>query len=104
MTHGEFVAAYREGRIRVDVDRGAAARLVSDRLLLPFVLLPVLGAGVALALLGHLVAGASVFVAGLALRYIVRSSSRGFVLNRSLQDPRFYEEVKQKRILLIEPS
>jgi len=104
MTHEEFVAAYQDRSIRVTVDRGAAARLVSGRLLLPFVLLPVLGLGVALALTGHVFAGAAVFIAGLALRFLVRASSHGFVLKRSLQDPRFYEEVKQKRILLIEPS
>lgn len=104
MTHEEFVAAYREGRARVDVDRSAAARLMSDRLLLPFVLLPVLGLGVALALTGGLFAGAAVFIAGLALRFAVRASSQGFVLKRSLQDAGFYEEMKEKRILLVEPK
>jgi len=104
MTHEEFVAAYREGRARVDVDRSAAARLMSDRLLLPFVLLPVLGLGVALALSGRLFAGASVFIAALALRLLVRTSSPGFVLNRALQDAGFYEEVKEKRILTVEPK
>lgn len=104
MTHEEFVAAYRKGTIRVDVDRGAAARLLSERLLLPFVLLPVLGIGVALALVGHLVAGAAVFIAALALRFVVRAGSQGFVLNRALQDSRFYEEVKERRVLLVEPK
>lgn len=104
MTHEEFVAAHREGRIRVDVDRAAAARLVSGRLLLPFVLLPVLGLGVALALTGRLFTGAAVFIAALALRFLVRASSRGFVLNRSLQDAGFYEEMKEKRILRVEPQ
>ena len=102
MTHAEFVAAYREGRLHAKVDRSAAARLVSGRLLLPFVLLPVLGAGVALALLGHLVAGVAVFVGGLALRFVVRASSQGFVINRSLQDERFYEDMREKGILTVE--
>ncbi|MDH4095959.1 MAG: hypothetical protein OEV81_14375 [Betaproteobacteria bacterium] len=92
MTHHEFVAAYREGRLRVHVDRAAAARVVSARLMLPLVLLPVLGAAVALALVGSLVFGALVFLGGLALRFAVRRSAPGFVLQRALADERFYGE------------
>ncbi len=36
MTHAQFVAEYHAGRIRVSIDRAAAARLVSERLLLPW--------------------------------------------------------------------
>ena len=92
MTHAEFVAAYREGRLQVQVDRAGAARQVSARLLLPFVLLPLLGLAVALALVGRLVAGALVFAAALGLRYAVRRSAPGFVLQRALADERFYAE------------
>ena len=86
----------------MSVERRAAARLVSGRLLLPFVLLPVLGSGVALAITGHFFAGAALFVAGLVLRFVVRASSQGFVLNRALQDGAFYEEVKGKGILRVD--
>lgn len=103
MTHGEFISAYQQGAIRVRVERRGAARLVSERLLLPLVLLPVLGSGVALALTGHFFAGAALFVAGLALRFVVRASSQGYVLNRALQDSGFYEEVKAKGILRVDP-
>jgi hypothetical protein len=101
MTHEEFVRAYREGWLRVGVDARAAARIVSARLMLPFVLLPLLGLGVALALTGYLVPGIAVFAAALALRFLVRVSSRGFVLSRALQDRAFYEEAVAKRVLLI---
>ena len=50
MTHSEFVAGYHEGRVRAVIDREAAARFVSGRAVLPLVLLPILGLGVALAL------------------------------------------------------
>jgi hypothetical protein len=99
MTHEQFVRGYHEGRVQVHVDRTAAARLVSARLMLPFVLLPVLGLGVALALTGHLFAGATVFLAALGLRFLVRSSSQGFVLTRALRDPVFYEEMRSRNIL-----
>ena len=92
MTHAEFIAAYREGRLKVQVDKSAAARMVSARLLLPFVLLPVLGLGVALALVGHFIVGALIFLAALALRFAVRRSAPGFVLQRALADERFYAE------------
>ena len=40
LEHPQFVAAFQEGRIRVEVDRQGAVRLMSARLLLPLVLLP----------------------------------------------------------------
>jgi hypothetical protein len=101
MSHHEFVLAFREGRLQVQVDRAAAARLVSSRMMLPFVLLPVLGLGVGLALSGRLFAGIAVFLAALALRQLVRASSRGFVLNRSLQDAAFYEEMVRRGVLIL---
>ena len=92
MTHAEFVAAYREGRLSVQIDRDKAARFVSQRMLLPLFLLPVLGLAVALALAGWMVTGVALFVGAIGFRFIVRASGRGFVLSRSLQDPQFYEQ------------
>jgi len=92
VTHAEFIDAYREGRLKVQVDKSAAARMVSARLMLPLVLLPVMGLGVALALVEHFVIGALVFLAALGLRYAVRRSAPGFVLQRALTDERFYAE------------
>jgi len=90
LPHDEFVAAYRAGRARVSIDRAGAARFVSAQTLLPLVLLPLLGGGVALALLGHFIAGATLFVLALALRHAVRASGQGFVLARALRDAEFY--------------
>lgn len=101
MSHEEFVRAFGERRLQVQIDRAAAARLVSGRLLLPFFLLPLLGLGVALALSGYLFTGIAVFLGALGLRFLVRASSRGFVLNRSLQDPAFYEEMVRRRVLIL---
>ena len=101
MSHEEFVRAFGERRLQVQIDRSAAARLVSGRLLLPFFLLPLLGLGVALALSGYLLTGIAVFLGTLGLRFMVRASSQGFVLNRSLHDPAFYEEMVRRRILIL---
>ena len=102
MTHEDFVAAYQAGRIRVNVDREAAARFVSGRAMLPLVLLPILGLGVALALVGYIVTGLLIFLAAIGLRFLVRRSSDGFLLWRALRDARFYEQVTAARALRIE--
>jgi len=102
VTHEEFVAAYRAGRVRVTIDRAAAARFVSGRAMLPLVMLPLLGFGVALALVGYIVTGAVIFVAALALRYLVKRSSDGFLLWRALRDSDFYEQVRAAQVLNVE--
>ena len=104
MTHEEFVAAYHAGRIRVTVNRDAAARLVSGRSMLPLVLLPVLGLGVALALVGHFIIGAVIFLAALGVRFLVRRSSGGYLVWRALQDAEFYREMLAAQVLAIEDS
>jgi hypothetical protein len=100
--HAEFVAAYRAGRARVTIDRAGAARFVSARMLLPLVLLPAFGVAVALALLGHLVGGALLFVSTLVLRQAVRASGRGYVLSRALADAEFYRAACAAGILRVE--
>jgi hypothetical protein len=102
VTHDQFVAAYRAGSIRVKVDRQAAARYVSGRAWLPLVLLPFLGLGVALALVGYFVTGTLVFLAALLVRFIVRRSSGGFIVWRALQDAEFYGQAVAAQALTIE--
>ena len=104
MTHDEFVAAYQAGRIRVKIDRDAAARFVAGRAMLPLVLLPVLGLGVALALVGYVVAGVAVFLAALLLRDLGRRSSYGFLVWRALQDAEFYRQVVAAQVLILTPD
>jgi hypothetical protein len=102
VTHSEFVAAYMSGRLPVQIDPRAAARLVSGQMMLPLVLLPLFGIAVGLALVGYLIPGAVLFVAALAFRFFVRRSAPGFVLKRSLEDPRFYDHVVAAGILQVE--
>jgi hypothetical protein len=99
MTHAEFVAAYREGRLTVHIDAKAAAQLVSQRMMLPLILLPFFGLAVGLALVGQLGAGIVLFLLAFGFRFFVRSSARGFVLARSLEDPRFYQQALDAGIL-----
>lgn len=101
MTHSEFQQAYAAGRVKVDVDRARAARYLSARLLLPFVMLPVLGAGVALALLGWIWTGLAVIAAGIMIPRLIKRSAPHFVLTEAIQDQRIYEELTRAEILRI---
>jgi hypothetical protein len=102
MAHAEFVAAYQSGSIRVNVDRARAARFVSARLLLPLVMLPVLGTGVALALVGWIWSGLLVIAAGTFLPVIIKRSAPHFIITQALHDIRFYEDAAAEGLLEIE--
>jgi hypothetical protein len=100
MTHSEFVAAYQSGRLSVQIDPKAAATLVSGQMMLPVFLLPVFGLAVGIALVGYFFSGAALFLAAFAFRFFVRRTAPGFVLKRSLEDPRFYEHAVAAGILM----
>ena len=103
MNHAEFIAAYARGEIKVEVDPQGAARHLSARLLLPFVMMPVLGIGVALALIGWVFSGFAIIALGIiAPQFIKRSASR-FLLNQALENAAVYEEVTRTGVLRITP-
>ena len=101
MTHAEFVEAYRAGAIRVHVDRAAAARYMSARLFLPLVMLPLLGLGVGLALVGWIWTGLSVIAVGTIAPMLIKRSAPHFVITQALQDQQFYDDVAAIGLLQI---
>ena len=101
MTHTEFVEAYTAGRIKVTVDPSAAAKYLSARLLLPLLTLPVLGLGVALALLGWIWTGLAVIGIGFFGPRLIKRSAPNFVLTQSVQREQIYREVTRAGILRI---
>lgn len=101
MTHADFVDAYRSGAIRVDIDPAEAARFVSARLLLPLVRLPVLGIGVALALIGWIWTGIALIAVGTLVPLLVKRSAPHFVITQALADPRFFDDVAALGVLRI---
>ena len=101
MTHAEFVEAYHEGAIRVDIDPKAAARFVSGRLLLPFFMLPVLGIGTALALTGWLWTGLGIIGAATLVPMLIKRSAPHFVITQSLEDGKFYMDAMDAGLLRI---
>ena len=101
MTHPEFVDAYRNGRVRIEIELPTAARYLSARLLLPFVTLPVLGCGVALALTGWLWSGLAVLAAGIIIPRLIKRSAPQFLLTQALEDAKVYGDVTQAGILRV---
>jgi len=101
MTHEEFVTAYSAGELKPVIDAPAAARYVSARLLLPFVMMPVIGIGIALALTGWLVTGFVVIGLGMVVPRLIKRSAPNFVLMQSLQDEKIFNEVVTAGILRV---
>ena len=102
MTHVEFVSAHRNGTLRVRVDPKLASRYISARLLLPFMMLPVLGAGVALALIGWVWSGLAVIALGIVLPRLIKRSAPHFLLTQALRDENLYRELIAAGVLNIE--
>jgi hypothetical protein len=102
MTHDEFVESYRNGCLRVDLDRKAAGRFVSERLLLPLVRLPVLGIGTALALTGWVWTGLAIIGVATLAPIIIKRSAAHFVMTQVLQDETFYAQAIAAGVLTVQ--
>ena len=101
MTHAEFTAAYARGEIRVKMDPRAAARFLSARLLLPLVMMPVIGAGVALALIGWIAMGLGLIAIGFIAPRLIKRAAARFLLRSALEDPHLYEELAGTDVLRV---
>ncbi|MBI3055869.1 MAG: hypothetical protein HYY77_17805 [Betaproteobacteria bacterium] len=87
------MSARRNGALHVRIDPQQASRYVSARLMLPFVMLPVLGGGVALALIGWVWTGLAVIALGIVLPRLIKRSAPHFLLTQALQDENLYREL-----------
>ena len=103
MTHKEFVAAYARGDIRVEVDPQGAARFISARLLLPLVMMPVLGIGVALALIGWIFTGLAIIALGIVAPRLIKRSAPHFLLRQALRDAATYDDLARAGVLRVTP-
>lgn len=103
MTHAEFVAAYSRGEAGVEIDAKAAARFLSARLLLPLVMMPVLGIGVALALIGWFYTGLAVIAVGVVVPRLIKRGAPQFLLQRAIEDPSAYDALLRANVMRIAP-
>lgn len=101
LAHREFAAAYHSGRLRVTFDPPAAARFLSARLMLPLFMLPVLGLGVALALLGWIWIGLGVIALGIIVPRLIKRGAPHFLLTQALADAALYDELIHTHVMQI---
>ena len=102
MTYAEFITAYRGGRVTVEFDRVRAGQFLSARLLLPVMMLPLLGAGVGLALIGWLWSGLLVIALGIIAPRLIKRSAPRFLLTQMLGDEKLYADVQRASIMRID--
>jgi len=103
MTHAEFVAAYARGVVKVEVDPKGAARFLSAQLLLPFVMMPVVGIGVAAALTGWIYTGLAIIALGIVVPQLIKRAAPHFLFQQALQDAAVYEELTKMNVLRVMP-
>lgn len=99
MNHQEFVHAYHHGTLNAFMPQETAAQYLSRRLLLPFVMMPILGAGIGLALIGWLYTGILVFLLGFIVPRLIKRNAVPILMYQALQDPEAYEELRESGTL-----
>ncbi len=95
------MAAYRAGQVTVEFDPALAGKYLSARLLLPVMMLPVLGAGVALALLGWIWTGLLVIALGFIVPRLIKRSAPHFLLTQALNDETMFNDALRAGVLLL---
>ena len=99
LPHAEFITAYAQGEVTVNFDPKAAAKFLSARLLLPLFMMPVLGSGVALALVGWVWSGLAVIALGIIVPRLIKRGAPHFLLQQSLGDANLYQELLRNGVM-----
>ncbi len=102
MTHTEFIAAYRAGTLIVEFDAALAGKFLSARLLLPLLMLPLLGAGVAVALLGWVWSGLALIALGMVAPRLIKRGAPRFLLTQMLHDEKLYADAQRAGLMRFE--
>jgi len=99
MSHADFVHAARTGTLKACMPPPRAAEYLSRRLLLPFFILPFLGAGVGLALIGWLFTGLLVFLVGFIVPRLIKRNAAAILFTQALDDERLYNDLIEAQVL-----
>jgi hypothetical protein len=102
--HEEFRSGLPAGRFHVVVDPRLARRYVSQRLFLLVVLMPVIGVGIALVLMGRTWLGALLVFAGVALNRLTMWQAPALVLQMATRDRAVYEYVTGHGVMEVRRS
>lgn len=98
-THQEFRSGLPAGRFRVIVNPDKARKYVKHRLLLTFIILPVIAIGAALALSGYTWAGLVLVVLGVVGHRLIGRQAGKILLHLALSDPRVYRDAIDYEIM-----
>ncbi|MGE4240027.1 hypothetical protein [Ramlibacter sp.] len=99
IAHDEFRAGIAQGRFRVVVNPKLARRFVSQRLMLIVFLLPIIGVGLALALMGRTWLGAALVAAGVLLHRAIAHQAPKILLDLATRDAKVYVYVTREGIM-----
>ena len=99
VAHEDFRSGLPAGRFRVVVDPRLARRYVAQRLLLLVIVMPVIGIGIALALIGAVWPGAGLVALGVLLNRVVMWQAPKILLHLALRDARVYEHATQNGLM-----
>lgn len=102
MTHAEFVAAHREGRLEAYVPPDRAYEFLAARMMLPLIRLPLVGIGFALVLVGWFITGLLIFLAGMLLPRLIKRNAVPILMYQALQDPESYQDFRAAGVLQID--
>ncbi len=97
--HEEFRAGLPAGRIRVVVNPKLARRYVSQRLMLLVLMMPLIGVGIALALVGRTWLGAGLVAAGVILNRVDMAQAPKILVQMAVRDAKVYDFVTQNWLL-----
>ena len=95
----EFRAGLPSGRFRIVVDPKLARRYVSQRLMLVVLMMPLIGIGIALALVGARWTGALMVAAGVVFHRVVMWQAPQILLHMAARDPKVYAHVTQNGLM-----
>lgn len=101
LSHHEFVTAMHDGSITVNFDPREAAHFVSGQMMLPLVKLPVLGIGVALALVGWIWTGLLIIAVGIIVPLIIKRGAPYFLMQQALEDEKIYRSLISAGVMQI---
>ena len=101
LSHAEFVTAFHDGTIIVNFEPKAAARFLSAQLLLPLFMMPVLGAGVAMALVGWVWAGLLVIALGIVVPRLIKRGAGHFLIQQALDDAQVYQNLLRGGVMQV---
>lgn len=101
LPHPEFVSAFHAGTIIVNFEPKAAGRFLSAQLLLPLFMMPVLGIGVALALVGWVWVGLLVIALGIVVPRLIKRGAPHFLIQQALEDANVYQNLLRGGVIQV---